>query len=143
MTDENDAISADPELRAIVTALRQAVWSKETASPSCQASWSRHNPAFGQCAVTALLVQNAYGGEILRTVVEGFGSHYYNRLPDGRDIDLTRGQFPPGTVVPEGQPASREYLLKSPRAVEARTEERYQLAVEQLRTMLRLLRVGF
>jgi len=67
------------------------------------------------------------GGELIRTVVEGFGSHYYNRLPSGQEIDLTDGQFPPGTVIPTGEPVERPYVLDSEKAKRARTAERYRL----------------
>ncbi len=101
-------------------------WSRETASPGCQAAWTPENPGFGQCAVTALLVQDLLGGELMRTEVPGFGSHYYNRLDSGMPVDLTCHQFPEGTDVPAGEPVSRDRVLKSPRAVQAGTAERYE-----------------
>ncbi len=106
-------------------------WSRETASPACQGQWSEQNPSLGQCAVTALLIQAMMGGYIMRTVVENFGSHYYNILPDGRECDLTRGQFPPGTVVPPGQIADRDAMLYSERGKAARTLERYALLLNR------------
>ena len=45
------------------------------------ADWSPDNPAFGQCAVTALIVQDLFGGELLRACIAG-GSHYWNLLPE-------------------------------------------------------------
>jgi hypothetical protein len=63
-------------------------WSAET---SVDPNWSRHNPALGQCAVTALVVQEYLGGDLIRATV-GPVSHYWNRLPDA-EIDLTRDQF--------------------------------------------------
>lgn len=115
-------------------------WSKETASPSCQAAWSPENPAFGQCAVTALCLQDMLGGTLQRCVVEGFGSHYFNHLPssNGHSVyDLTRSQFPKGTNVPAGDPAERTYVLESPRAAEARTKERYELLKSRLADAMR------
>jgi hypothetical protein len=102
-------------------------WCRETASPGSQADWSEDNPSFGQCAVTALMVQDLFGGELMRTSVESYGSHYYNRMRDGTDVDLTSGQFPAGTVIPPGKPVDREYVLDSERAVQARSRERYEL----------------
>ena len=46
----------------------------------------------GQCAVTALVVQDFLGGELIRAFVCG-ESHYWNRLPDGSELDLTADQF--------------------------------------------------
>jgi len=41
--------------------IRQS-WDARTASPACGSKWSEQNPALGQCAVTALLVQDLWGG---------------------------------------------------------------------------------
>lgn len=62
-------------------------------------SWSRasarqytpENPALGQCSATALVVQAAYGGELLKTRV-GEAWHFYNRI-DGVAHDFTAAQF--------------------------------------------------
>jgi hypothetical protein len=106
------------------------VWCRETASPSVQDRWTEENPALGQCAVTALLVQDAVGGELMRTVVEGHGSHYYVWHRGGRE-DLTACQFPEGTVIPDGEPVDRADMLGSERAIAARTAERYALLRER------------
>src|SRR4029077_3189006 len=72
--------------------------------------WSPEAPAWGQCAVTALVVQELLGGDLLRAHVEGI-SHYWNRLPDGRDLDFTREQFEDGVHIPPGASRSRDYVL--------------------------------
>jgi len=65
-------------------------WVRETsAAPEL---WSPQNPSRGQCAITALLIQDEFGGDLLRGVVSG-ESHYWNRLPDGTVVDLTLEQF--------------------------------------------------
>ncbi|EOP56121.1 hypothetical protein IKQ_01338 [Bacillus cereus VDM053] len=61
-------------------------WSIETSS-----KWTSENPAKGQCGVTALVVQDLYGGEIKKTKV-GEVWHFYN-LIDGKVIDFTETQF--------------------------------------------------
>ncbi len=66
-------------------ALEQA-WSLETAK-----QWSPENPANGQCNVTAAVIHDLYGGEILRTRYPTVW-HYYNRI-DGQRLDLTDSQF--------------------------------------------------
>ena len=48
-------------------------------------------PASGQCGVTALVVHDKFGGEILKTDVNG-AWHFYNRI-DGKRVDFTMGQF--------------------------------------------------
>lgn len=95
-------------------------WSRRTSFQPDQ--WSADNPAFGQCAVTALAVQDLLGGDILRAETGGV-SHFWNRLPDGTEIDLTEEQFQ-GIQASFGRVelASRTDLLSSPW-----TLERYQL----------------
>lgn len=108
-------------------------WCRATASPGDRDAWSEENPSKGQCAATvamlwkSLMEDDGLEAEILRAEVEGFGSHYWLRLPDGTEIDLTRGQFPEGTVIPEGEQRSIEALLDSERAKSARTRERAEL----------------
>ena len=118
--------------RAILEALIRNAWGKDTASPGCQDDWSEYNPALGQCAVTALAVQCILGGDLMRTVIEGHGSHYYNRLSDGTELDFTREQFPKQTLIPSGTVANRDTVLFSPRAVMARTCERYEILLRRL-----------
>jgi hypothetical protein len=79
----------------------------------------------GDFAVTALIVQDHLGGKLIRAEVEGV-SHYWNRLPDGTEIDLTRdqfAQFSPGRV----ETRSREYVLSFPE-----TARRYHMLEERL-----------
>jgi hypothetical protein len=64
----------------------EKAWSPETAK-----QWSRENPANGQCNVTAAVVHDLYGGEILRTRYPTVW-HYYNRI-NGERVDLTDSQF--------------------------------------------------
>lgn len=69
----------------VTTALRKS-WSLKTSS-----KWLADNPACGQCNVTALLVEELFGGEILKTPLSE-GDHFYNRI-SGQRIDLTDSQF--------------------------------------------------
>lgn len=66
-------------------ALRQA-WSMETA-----VQWKPDNPALGQCNVTAAVIHDLFGGEVLRTWLSDVW-HYYNRI-NGQRYDLTDNQF--------------------------------------------------
>jgi hypothetical protein len=49
------------------------------------------NPAKGQCNVTALLVHELFGGDILKTPLPD-GDHFYNRI-GGERFDFTASQF--------------------------------------------------
>jgi hypothetical protein len=104
------------ELARLVEALQQS-WSADT---SAYDDWTDDAPTRGQCAVTTLVVQDHVGGEVVRAIVAG-GSHYWNRLPDDTDFDLTRGQF--SVFEPQQQAvSSRQYILSSPS-----TRRRYEL----------------
>ena len=82
---------------AVRDALTSA-WSLETAS-----QWTADNPALGQCNVTAVLIHDLFGGEILRTWLPNVW-HYYNRL-DGRRMDLSDSQFSaPGALFAAPDP---------------------------------------
>ena len=99
------------------------VWSADTSSDS---NWSVDNPALGQCAVTALIVQDEFGGSLLRSTVNG-ASHYWNRLPDGTEADLTRKQFAEPLEFGDVVERERDYVLSFPA-----TAERYRLLADLL-----------
>ncbi|WP_244642462.1 hypothetical protein [Phyllobacterium sp. 628] len=78
----------------------KSAWSTESSG-----SWSADNPAKGQCSVTSLVVQDLFGGSILKTKTHG-GTHFYNVI-DGVRWDLTVSQF--DRPIPfEDRPAMRE-----------------------------------
>ena len=93
----------------LTTAVRNA-WSAETSAAHDR--WSEKNPALGQCAVTACVMQDYLGGDILNSVVmlpDGSSdSHYYN-LIDREEVDLTIQQFPVGSIFSEGRPKTRGF----------------------------------
>lgn len=70
--------------------LRNA-WCRETAHPSYQDKWTEDNPSIGQCLVTALIIQEQYGGDIYSCKV-GNCSHFVNVINE-RIIDKTAEQF--------------------------------------------------
>lgn len=114
--------------------LKRHGWTAQTSSEPN--AWSPENPSWGQCAVTACVVQDHLGGDIVwaeAQLPDGSRiSHYFNRV-NGEEVDLTREQFPQGTVVPPGVDkkrgfgSTREYVL----SFEA-TRQRYALLAERL-----------
>ena len=66
-------------------------WDFKTCSPGLKDSWNKENPSLGQCAITALIVNDFFGGKIMRCMTST-GSHYYNLIND-KIIDLTCEQF--------------------------------------------------
>jgi len=71
----------------IVRAALKKSWSARTAK-----QWSEARPFDGQCNVTAAVVADIFGAEILSTPWNEQTDHYYNRLVE-RVFDLTDEQF--------------------------------------------------
>lgn len=102
----------------------ERAWAAETSvDPS---GWSPTNPSWGQCAVTALNVQDIYGGKLMRAVVNG-DSHYWNVTPDGQEIDLTKDQFGGEFEPIDVQERARFYVLSFPE-----TAKRYHLLAARM-----------
>ncbi|MFN3220040.1 MAG: hypothetical protein ACE367_26410 [Acidimicrobiales bacterium] len=70
------------DLDSLAAALR-ASWQSDTSD--CPDLWTTANPARGQCAVTAKVVQDHFGGTVVLAAV--------NVLPSGEHVDLTADQF--------------------------------------------------
>src|SRR5262245_27866317 len=98
----------------VLTAIRLA-WGPDTGIGEGVAPGS----PVGQCAVTALLVQDVLGGEIVRGLTT-CGSHYWNRVPGMGDVDLTREQYGADVEIDRGDVVARSRLLEGDRALAAR-----------------------
>lgn len=90
----------------------RASWSPATCDPVDLADWSSSNSARGQCGVTALVLQDLFGGELLMAEVRHAdggrqGVHYWNRFGEDLEIDLTREQFTLGEVISAPSVVSR------------------------------------
>lgn len=72
-------------LTELYSLLLERGWSKDTCAKNTL--WSEENPVVGQSAVTALLVQKLFGGEILSFPYSN-STHYFNCI-DGCFFDLT------------------------------------------------------
>jgi hypothetical protein len=113
-------------------AVIRGAWGRDTSDDPDE--WSEANPARGQCTVTALLVRELFGGEILVANVLREGRrverHAWNKLPSGITLDLTREQFGNGESF--GEPAVEEPVLTH------RNPERYATLRARVRTALGL-----
>jgi len=99
-------------------ALRKS-WSAETSF--LQDQWNESNPSRGQCAVTALVIQDYLGGEILKcTVVTDNDKHFFNVLDNGDEIDFTREQYESNEKFGDKEIADRKKILSHPG-----TQQRY------------------
>lgn len=80
-----------PDVEEAVRQALLATWSERTQPAFCPDA-----PSYNQCAQTAIVIFEHFGGEILRTTVTMCdGSqikHFYNRI-GGRRYDFTRDQF--------------------------------------------------
>lgn len=108
----------------------KSCWSKETCYPKLQSMWTKDKPELGQCAVTALIIQDVFGGEIVK---DDTNHHYWNVLPNGMHIDLTKEQFKKGTLFPKPYKVYRETILSQENEIKYRTKYRYELLKETLK----------
>jgi hypothetical protein len=115
------------DIETLRTLLEQA-WAAETSYEPNR--WTSKNPAWGQCAVSALVVQDHFGGELLHGLVAGH-EHYWNRIRGGREVDLTQHQFPQDAGAPSKVDVqTREFVLSFPA-----TRRRYDRLLDRLRQM--------
>ena len=116
--------SPTPSLAA-VTAAVEAGWGPDTCDPHDLPLWHAGNPARGQCGVTALVVHDLLGGELLLAEHDRdgarYGVHWWNRLPDGTEVDLTRAQLGPGEAV------GRPEVVVRPAGPPVRARAQYEL----------------
>lgn len=123
-------------LDQVTHALRES-WSAETCDPVDLPLWTSANTSRGQCGATALVVNDLLGGDLMLAEVhlpDGSrqGVHYWNRLPDGSEVDLTRQQFRAGEIVHEGRVVTR------PSGPPRRCQEQYELLRERVLMRLRV-----
>ncbi|MEV7774456.1 hypothetical protein [Kitasatospora sp. NPDC086791] len=97
-------------LNDIERAIRSS-WGVDTCAPEDLAHWRPDNPARGQCGVTAMVLHDLLGGELMmgEVYVDGVRTdlHWWNRFATGFEIDLTREQFGPDELVGPGRPVAR------------------------------------
>ncbi len=80
-----------PDPRALYDLLSDC-WCANTCAPRMRASWSTDNKTFGQCSITAFLVQDIFGGKVYGIPRDDGSFHCYNVVGD-RVFDLTSEQF--------------------------------------------------
>lgn len=106
------------------------VWCKETAYPSCQKDYVQENdPTYGQCAITATLLYDMFGGTIHRIRVSGGGTHYFNKI-NNHYIDLTSDQFDLYDISVDY--SNNEVIERAYCGKNADTRKRYELLVRTI-----------
>ena len=106
-------------------------WAADTSDDPDE--WTPENPSRGQCAVTALVVRDYLGGEVLIAPVlrdgEPIEAHAWNVLPDGQVVDLTADQF--GAEITLGEPVDRIPVVDNTGV------DRHRLLAERVDALLR------
>jgi hypothetical protein len=110
----------------------RAAWALDTCDPVNADDWSASNPSRGQCGSTALTIHDLLGGELLiAEVLRADGSrHYWNLLPDGTEIDLTREQFAGNEMVQEPR------IVRRPAGLPKRGAQQYLMMKRRVLTTL-------
>lgn len=99
-------------------------YSKELCYPKIRDNWNENNKYFGMCAITSLIVNDYFGGEICKIYVDKI-SHYFN-LIDNEIIDLTVKQFENKVDYSNYEIVKREDILTED------TQQRYNLLKKRL-----------
>lgn len=66
-------------------------YEKELCYETVRENWTEENKTLGMCAITSLIVNDYFKGEIAKIKVDGI-SHYFNIINDSI-VDLTASQF--------------------------------------------------
>jgi hypothetical protein len=126
-----------PTLQQLTSALHEA-WDEKTGYAGV-GEWTPNNPARGQCVTSSLVVQDYFGGEIVRYEVKAENideTHYFNILEDGTILDTTGQQYKVAVSMKPKPVDLQGYLnVREKRLADKETNYRYSLLksrVEQL-----------
>ena len=103
-------------------------YSKDLCYPKVQNEWNENNKCFGMCAITALIINDYFKGEICKIHVDGI-SHYFNLIEE-KIIDLTSSQFNSDVDYSNYQIVDREKILTED------TKNRYDNLKEKIIKMI-------
>lgn len=99
-------------------------YSKDLCYPKIQYGWNDDNKCFGMCAITSLVINDYFGGDICKIYVDEV-SHYYNLIA-GDIVDLTSSQFNCNVDYKNYKIIDREKILTDD------TKQRYNLLKKRL-----------
>lgn len=99
-------------------------YSKDLCYPKIQYGWNDDNKCFGMCAITSLIINDYFGGDICKIYVDEV-SHYYNLIA-GDIVDLTSSQFNCNVDYKNYKIIDREKILTDD------TKQRYNLLKKRL-----------
>lgn len=79
------------------------IWCADTCAPRMRSNWKKENPTYGQCSITAFLVQDIFGGDVYGILRDGGNFHCYNVIGNCT-FDLTSEQFGNEKISYENNP---------------------------------------
>ncbi len=104
-------------------------YSKDLCYPKIQDKWNDNNKCFGMCAITALIINDYFGGNIGKVYVDGI-SHYFNII-ENKIVDLTSSQFKDKIEYKDYQIIDRNKILDDD------TKNRYHKLKAKLKKVLK------
>ena len=111
--------------------LLSGIWAADTCAPRMRAKWTKENPTFGQCSITAFLIQDIFGGRVLGVPRRDGTFHCFNDV-DGCVFDLTSEQFGDEVLDYENCPEQR----RETHFAKAEKQARYELLKARLAAAL-------
>jgi hypothetical protein len=108
-------------------------WTRETCTARLRNKWTEQDYTCGQCAITAFIVQDIFGGDIYEVPLETGGVHCFN-LIDGMAVDLASEQF--GDKVKDLDYAHATIQDREFRMQEPQKKDRYELLKSNLKAYL-------
>ena len=103
------------------------VWCRYTCTPRMRKDYETSHMTLGQCAITAFLAQDIFGGDVCGIPLEEGGYHCFNVVED-HVFDITSEQFREKLNYENTIPQSREIHFQR-----KEKEERYQYLKKQLK----------
>ena len=117
--------------------LLKDIWCAETCAPRMRADWTPENRTYGQCSVTAFLMQDLFGGKVYGVPLEDGNFHCFNVVGDCI-FDLTSEQFGNRVLDYEHCPEQRrEFHFQK-----TEKKQRYELLKERLMQRLSDIRLA-
>ena len=111
------------DLEKVEKAIKKS-WCLDTCHPEDRNMWPKKYPSYGHCGITALLIQEIYGGDL---ACNKKLNHVWNILKDGKEYDLCRDNYLINKEVKAEKYINRYYMLNDKEAKKFKRKQRYNL----------------
>ena len=91
----------------------EASWNIDTCHKPMKKDYAKNHPSYGQCYPTTLIVNDFFGGKILKYKFPETEIGHFSNLIDGKEVDLSREQFDKDESFPKPQIIDRKTLKTS------------------------------